>query len=124
MNNVTINQDYRILGNGSKWFGGSQDDLDLLIQRLEESTLHPRFHETGFKSHLSTDITLLDEQHKSFAGGVKYVGNFLGLSAGFNVLVKRGSKTDELLNRLIEINIDSFNYQLALSEYQNLKASE
>jgi hypothetical protein len=111
--------DYYIASNGSKWQGGDNDSIDVLIENLTQHPLCPRFSSKGVKHPLVFKTTELTPQESEFSGEDQYIGNFLTVSAGFNIYVKRGSRTAEVLDDLIQKNINTFEYQMALGEHLN-----
>lgn len=110
--------EFLVVANGSKWAGSSEDPIELLIERLQESTLDPRTTKSNFKYDLPADPNQLEEHELPFAGGVVFQGNFLTVSDGFKIITKRDSKAHMVLSQLVSQNMDTFEYQNAVADFR------
>lgn len=82
-----------------------------LTSQLSAQVLKPNLASV-FSSKVTPGDTLPDNL-EGYYGHTRFAGSFLS-GGEFDVLVKNASNEDDILSRLIQNNIDSFDYQLAL----------
>lgn len=87
--------------------------LNELTELLKNSTLKPAVDHSFVSEFVATSGLLPDEQ-KGFLGHILISGGFVN-GVEFGVLVKRASKSFDILSRLVQKNVDSFDYQFNLS---------
>lgn len=117
-----------IMGNGSKWAGEEEDDVSVLLDMLAKETLDPRFeyrepyfwtvdpcgavynpdwtYDNGLERYI--DGPRLYECN----GVVRFFGNFLTYSHGFNIDTNHQPTIDALI-AAIEANMATEAYQAA-----------
>lgn len=75
-----------IHSNGSKWAGEEPDGIEVLMKRLAEETLDPRFEQYGnFMQNHSALQWLYGAPEWSCLGMVRFWGNFLTYSHVFQI---------------------------------------
>ena len=111
--------DYLIISNGSHWKDTPPSPIDSLLERLSTTPLDPHFASNGVKSVIKCSKSKCTESELEFDGHHSYIGNFYGVSANFNIWVKRGSRLERELDKLVEANINSTAYKKAFQEYQS-----
>ena len=96
----------KIISNGSKFAGEALDTLDQLKERLRTETLDPMFEDYGC---FAINVP-------SRPGFVQFWGNFLNLSAVFDVITDDADLCAEL-SSLIKNNMATVAYKEARDEY-------
>lgn len=99
-----------IIGNGSKWAGSQQDPIEVLYDVLAAHPLDSRL--APFVRPDLADSYLDKEAGKREAvpGAFWFTGNFVEISHGFRIRTD-DPKVIDRLNRLIEANISSVEYE-------------
>lgn len=98
-----------VVSNGSKWAGQAPDPISMLEERLATEPLDPRWEHYG---QFVAQATVEQAKHYRVRRGTVFFGNFLLLSATFQVITNDAALV-ERLKALIAANMQRADYVAA-----------